>query len=246
SVVGREFSVPASVVREAAQEKYDVSSKSQVSALTDDRRLTTDDCVSDGLLPEHLNSIRILGQAHASFIVGEYAGGVVIIDQHAAHERVQFEQVLESLEKGGVESQGLLMPVLVQCTVEEEIRLKAALDVLVITGFKIEPFGQKTYAVQAVPSFVSESNVEQFLKDYLARREHVPGLGPMKERREEIAALIACKGRSVKAHDKMMPEEMSALLQALGNTRSPFSCPHGRPVLLKLPVADFEKHFGRK
>ncbi len=193
-----------------------------------------------------LEKIRVLGQVHASFIVGEYDGGIVIIDQHAAHERVQFEAVLNSFERAKVESQGLLVPVVMKLTAQEETMLKDALSILEKVGFKIEPFGPRAYAVQAVPVFVEEGDVESFLKGYLERRENLPDHSPATARQEEIAALIACKSRSVKAKDRMKQEEMEALLASLQKTKSPFSCPHGRPAILKLTLSDFDRHFRRK
>ncbi|MBI4971970.1 MAG: DNA mismatch repair endonuclease MutL [Candidatus Omnitrophica bacterium] len=193
-----------------------------------------------------IGSVRLLGQMHASFLVGEYAEGLVIIDQHAAHERVQFEAVLNSFEKEHVESQGLLMPVVMKLTAQEEILLKDSLELLKQVGFVIESFGPKTYAIQSVPLFVDQADVESFLKSYLERREHLPDLSVSGERQEEIAALIACKSRSVKAKDRMTHEAMNALVQLLQKTKSPFSCPHGRPTILKITLSDFEKHFKRK
>ncbi len=192
-----------------------------------------------------LGGVRVLGHIHSSFIVGEYEGGLVVIDQHAAHERVQYESVLSSLEKSKVETQGLLMPITFNLKVNEEAHFKHVLPFLNQVGFSIEPFGDRTYAIQSIPAFIKEAAVEDVLRGYLERSQMLSHSDPLKEKQEEVSALIACKSRSVKAKDRMVIEEMESLVELLNKTQSPFTCPHGRPVLLKLTLHDFEKHFKR-
>jgi len=193
-----------------------------------------------------LGEIRVLGQMHASFIIGEYSEGLVIIDQHAAHERVQFEAVLNSLIKEKTETQGLLMPVTFTLKSSEEDLFKDVLPFLAQVGFTIEPFGDRTYAVQSTPVFIQEADVEHVIKGFMERIQLAPGSSPLEHKQESVAALLACKSRSFKAKDKLQIEEMQELVKLLQQTKSPFTCPHGRPALLKFTLFELEKQFKRK
>jgi len=183
--------------------------------------------------------LRVLGQLLSSYIVAEGPDGLYLIDQHAAHERIIFEQVGEQRSKGEIEVQGLLEPVPFEVTLLQETILKSRHQELVDFGFSLEPFGERTYLVRSVPKALSGGDWYGALRELLDSGE---GADDWTER---IAISLACHSGAVRAGQSLSDEEMRALVRQLEKTVVPHTCPHGRPTLLHLSSSQLRREFGR-
>ena len=193
--------------------------------------------------PEGLNP---LGQVQDSFIVAENQTGLWIIDQHVAHERILFEQHLAKRLQNQVESQRLLLPIIVELTPRQQARFQDIASELQASGFEIEPFGRNTVAVKAVPAEVSADRVEKLLMEILGGVEEKDPEGEisLENLRNKIAASVACHA-AIKVNMPLEKEKMEWLLRELLKTECPMSCPHGRPIILRYTLRDIRKAFKR-
>jgi DNA mismatch repair protein MutL len=198
---------------------------------------------SPGSLTE-LRDLRPLGQIQQSFIVAAGRDGLWIIDQHVAHERVLFEKVLRQRAAGGVETQRLLMPLVVQLTAAQQIEYARIAEELNASGFETEPFGQRTVAVKAAPAGVGAADIEKLFFEILENAEpETRGLS-LEDVRRAIAASIACHA-AIKVNMRLDQKKMEWLLEALSATEFPMSCPHGRPIALRYSTREILKAFHR-
>jgi len=192
---------------------------------------------------ERLPPLRVMGQLGATYVVAEGPEGMYLIDQHAAHERVLFEQLLAERERARVASQALLEPRPVKLAPETAGLLEEHLEVLGSLGFQIEPFGGTTMLVRALPSIVAETDPRQVLEDVAAALE--AGDAPLAGTIEEAVARQVCKRAAVKAGQVLTQVEMEELMRALEQCASPRTCPHGRPTMIHLSVEQLAREFGR-
>jgi DNA mismatch repair protein MutL len=195
---------------------------------------------------------RPLGQLHETYILVQYPDGVFIVDQHAAHERVVYERLLAQQPHRDAAAQRLLFPVTLDLGGADAAWLEASLPRLASLGFTLEPFGGSTYRLHSVPALLAERDYTAALMDVLeVLRAPTPD-----EELAEVAAgvssvwqrlltVMACHG-AIRAGQRLQDEEMRMLLQDLAQTPRPFTCPHGRPVLLNVALADIEKKFLRR
>lgn len=197
-------------------------------------------------LRDKLKITKILGQIHHTFLVAETDEGFMLIDQHAAHEKVMYEALVKNFENSKPSSQRLLMEEVLEVTTRQQDILKKYLPFLQKTGFDIEPFGKNSFAVRAVPSIFGEQPASLVLKEFLEQKEDGRVHTSLEKQKEEIAALIACKKKSVRAFEQLSPVQIQILLERLAQCENPFSCPHGRPSILKYSFLDLEKQFKRK
>jgi len=202
-----------------------------------------------GVLPEHesldaLKDLRPLGQIHDSFIIAAGRDGLWIIDQHVAHERILFEQVLAARGRNAVETQGLLMPLVIQLTPAQQLEYARIAEELNALGFDTEPFGNRTVAVKSAPAGIRPSDVEKVIFEILEISERELRKASIDDLRRGMAASIACRA-AIKINMKLEPAKMDWLLRALAATSSPMSCPHGRPIALRYSTRDILKSFHR-
>jgi DNA mismatch repair protein MutL len=191
-----------------------------------------------------LSGLRPLGQIHESFIVAAGRDGLWIVDQHVAHERILFEQVLKQRARGSVEMQRLLLPLVLQLTAEQQIDYARIADELHASGFETEPFGQRTIAIKAAPAALPASDIERILFEILETAEgETRGLS-LDDLRRNICASIACRA-AIKINTKLDPGKMEWLLRALSETDCPMSCPHGRPIAMHYSTREILKAFHR-
>ncbi len=186
-------------------------------------------------------------QVHSSYLVTQDEQGLLIIDQHALHERVMFETLLEAVGKGTLESQRLLMPAMLEIDPVQMERLHSLQGLLARIGIEAEPAGPAAIAVHAFSSFLFERNVEpaEFLRDLLDRAAR-EGLGDDPESAlHETLDMMACKA-AVKAGDRLGPREIADLLRQRERVERSSNCPHGRPTTLRLTIRELEKQFGRR
>jgi DNA mismatch repair protein MutL len=185
--------------------------------------------------------LRILGQLANTYIIAEGPDGLYLIDQHAAHERILYDQISAQWAQKKIEVQGLLQPITIDFSPREEETMKASKEVLTEFGFTIDHFGNRSYLIRAVPALVARTNIIEIISallDSLASRE---SLNPWEER---IAQSLACHG-AIRAGQQLSNEEMRELLKQLEQTKQPRACPHGRPTMIHLSGRQLDKEFGR-
>jgi DNA mismatch repair protein MutL len=191
-----------------------------------------------------LKDLRPLGQIHDSFIVAAGRDGLWIVDQHVAHERILFEHVLIARGKGSVETQHLLVPLVIGLSAAQQIeyaRIAGELDTL---GIETEPFGNRTIAVKSAPAGVSAADVEKALFEILEISERELRRASLDDARRAMAASIACRA-AIKINTRLEPAKIDWLLRSLAATSCPMSCPHGRPIALRYSTRDILKSFHR-
>jgi DNA mismatch repair protein MutL len=191
-----------------------------------------------------LSELRPLGQIHESFIIAVGRDGLWIIDQHVAHERILFEQVLKQRAAGRVEMQRLLMPMIVQLTPEQQIDYARIAEELHASGFETEPFGNRTIAVKAAPAAVGPQDLERILFEILEIAENELRTASLDDLRRNICASIACRA-AIKINMRLDMAKMEWLLRALAATDCPMSCPHGRPIAMHYSTREILKDFHR-
>jgi DNA mismatch repair protein MutL len=191
-----------------------------------------------------LSTLRPLGQIRNSFILAVNEDGLWIVDQHVAHERVLFERILKERASKKVESQRLLMPIVLELSPAQQAIFSEIADELQHNGFEAEPFGARSVAVKVAPAGVDAAAVEHMLHellDQISREEQSLNLEKIRSR---IAASIACHA-AIKVNMPLEQNKMDWLLAELAKTDHPMSCPHGRPVVLRYSIKDIQKAFKR-
>jgi DNA mismatch repair protein MutL len=184
-------------------------------------------------------------QLHETYIVSETEDGLVIVDQHAAHERLVYEKMKRQMEEGGVVRQALLIPDIVELTEEEAARILQHTEHLAALGLEIEPFGAGAVCVRATPALFGEMNTAGLLRDLADdMAEYDAGLA-LSEKFETVMGNMACRS-SVRAGRRLNAAEMNALLREMEATPHSGQCNHGRPTYVELKRADIERLFGRR
>ncbi len=188
--------------------------------------------------------VKILGQVQRLYILAESDQGLLIIDQHAAAERIRFERlkVLYSQKKI---SQELAQPVTIELAPNEQVLIDSWKDVLQEIGFQISPFGGKTYHVRAVPALGRKVESPEAVHDVLRALFTLGKVGPEATSKEDILKLLACRG-SIKSGRELSMQEMTSLLRDLYACNSPLTCPHGRPVIVAITQGELERLFLRR
>ncbi len=184
-------------------------------------------------------------QVHETYIVAQTRDGVVIVDQHAAHERLVYERMKSALEKSGVARQILLIPDIVELDETDVERLVARADELARFGLAIEAFGPGAVAVRETPALLGEIDSAALVRDLAEHMAEWDEALPLERRLMHVAATMACHG-SVRAGRRLRPEEMNALLREMEGTPNSGQCNHGRPTYVELRLADIERLFGRR
>ena len=191
-----------------------------------------------------LGTLRPLGQIRNSFILAVNEDGLWIVDQHVAHERVLFERVLKERAAQRVESQRLLMPIVLELSPAQQAVFAEISDELQHNGFEAEPFGARSVAVKVAPAGVDAAAVEHMLHELLDQFSREEQSLNLEKIRARIAASIACHA-AIKVNMPLEQNKMEWLLAELAKTDHPMSCPHGRPVVLRYSVKDIQKAFKR-
>ncbi len=197
----------------------------------------------DGDRPEAGTS-QLLWQLHNRYIFSQIRNGVMIVDQHVAHERILYEQSLDRLDRGLRTSQQLLFPVTLELTPGDAALFEELMPYFEQLGFDAKPFGKNTVLIQGVPHDVKsghEKNImHEMLEQYKEYQQHAPT-----DVRDNMAKAFACKS-AIKSGDPLTETEMRSLIDQLFATRMPYVCPHGRPVVLRISTDELDRRFGRK
>ena len=184
-------------------------------------------------------------QLHETYIVAQTENGIVIVDQHAAHERLVYERMKKALGNGGIKRQPLLIPEVVDLDPAEVTRVMGRADELAELGLVIEEFGPDAVVVREVPAMLGKLDVKGLVRDLADEIAETGNALSLKERLEEVSGTLACH-MSVRAGRRLNAEEMNALLREMEATPHSGQCNHGRPTYVELKLADIEKLFGRR
>jgi len=184
-------------------------------------------------------------QLHRTYVVAQTADGIVIVDQHAAHERLTQEKIKKAMANGGVQRQLLLIPEVVEMDEPSCDRVLARAEEFAALGLAIEPFGTGAVAVREVPALLGETNVQGLIRDLADELAELDTAVALEKRLDEVCATMACHG-SVRAGRQLNGEEMNALLREMERTPHSGQCSHGRPTFVELKLTDIEKLFGRR
>ena len=185
------------------------------------------------------------GQLHETYIVSQTGDGIVIVDQHAAHERLVYERMKKALDADGVARQGLLIPEVVELDPAAADRLVVRAEEFATLGLVIEAFGEGAVAVREIPALLGEIDVQGLIRDLADELAEMGEALALKERLGDVCGTMACHG-SVRAGRRLNAEEMNALLREMEVTPHSGQCNHGRPTYVELKLADIEKLFGRR
>ena len=199
--------------------------------------------LNEELLDKPLGAART--QVHENYIVAQTRDGLVIVDQHAAHERLVYERLKAMLANGGVARQGLLIPVIVNLDADDAANLIERAEELAALGLVVESFGPGAVAVRETPALLGETDVEGLVKDLAAEIRGEGSTRTLKDRLEAVASRMACHG-SVRSGRRLTGQEMNALLRAMEATPYSGQCNHGRPTYVALKLSDIERLFGRR
>jgi DNA mismatch repair protein MutL len=184
-------------------------------------------------------------QVHETYIVAQTRDGLVIVDQHAAHERIVYERMKAAIEKSGLARQILLIPEIVELDEADVARLAARTEELSRFGLVIESFGPGAVAVRETPSMLGEMDVRGLMSDLADHMAEWDDSLPLERRLMHVSATMACYG-SVRAGRRLKPEEMNALLREMESVPNSGQCNHGRPTYVELKLTDIERLFGRR
>ena len=188
---------------------------------------------------------RIIGVLQKLYVLMEGKEGLVMMDQHAAHERVNFEKFRRALETGGVPCQRLLLPVTLQTTPRDADLLRQNLAALNRLGIEIEPFGPNIFKVETLPAFLKTDDPAAWLDQVIEELSSLSTKSSSLRLSEDAIATTACRA-SVKSNDVLSIPELQGLLKDLFACEMPYCCPHGRPTLVQISTSELERKFGRR
>ena len=184
-------------------------------------------------------------QIEESFILFENKGGLVIVDQHAAHERIQYERIKGEYQADShLAAQRLLIPIPFQVPRHLLEFAEELLSPMHTAGFEVEHFGHDTFVIKAIPLLLSKDNPKDLIQGIFDNLSELPGKGSPQDKIDTLLARMACSS-AIKANQKLTTEEMKALIEQLKKVSMPFRCPHGRPTVIQLPIATLLKYFLR-
>lgn len=199
-------------------------------------------------LPEkeklHFPQVEIVGQIHGTYIVAQMEDGFYLIDQHAAQERIKYEFFRDKVGEVNVnERQALLMPLTFHYSADEALRLKESIHELEEVGVFLEEFGHSSFVVREYPTWFPKGEEQEIIEELIEQVLNA-SKADIKKLREDAAIMMSCK-KSIKANHYLDKQQMQRLIEDLRKADNPFTCPHGRPVLIHFTSYEIEKMFKR-
>jgi DNA mismatch repair protein MutL len=188
---------------------------------------------------------QIIGVLSKLYVLMENADGLVLVDQHAAHERILFEELRRRMEEQGVPTQKLLLPQTFDVPPRDADWIERNLSILQKMGIGIESFGPDTFKIDSLPSFLNVSDPTQFMRKVIDDLKSASNTTSAMRLGEEMIAKTVCR-HAVKANDPLRYPEVEKLIRDLLDCDLPYCCPHGRPTMVQISLAELEKKFGRK
>jgi DNA mismatch repair protein MutL len=187
----------------------------------------------------------ILGQIRGTYILCEGEGNLIFIDQHAAHERILFEKFKKEYETRSIVSEKLLIPILIELSVEESYLLEFTGEALKAIGFEIEQVGEKLFAIRSLPSFIDQKDPKEIVRGILDELSFLEKQGKGEETIHTLLVTLACHS-AIRGNFMLRKEEMDKLVENLISFHPAMTCPHGRPIFFVLPLDELKKQFKRK
>ena len=194
--------------------------------------------------PEAFSQLRVIGQFHSNYLVLEKEDSLIIIDQHAAHERVNFEKLKAGLNQNKISQQILLFPQVIELNFQQAQLLTENIDLVRNIGFEIEIFGGNSFVVKAAPFLLQKTDLGPLFSDLADELADLGRSKSLEEKIDHILSVIACHS-SVRAGQALSEPEIKALLKEMDQAPFVGSCPHGRPSIWKFPLRELEKKFQR-
>ena len=191
------------------------------------------------------SELTLIGQFHATYLLCESDGRLIVIDQHAAHERIGFELLKKTHADPAARCEPLLVPLYFDLLPSDAAVLEPHLKDLEALGIDISAMGGPTFALHAAPSLLKEANWNELIGDLIDDLRDFGTTSALSEHIDDLLATMACH-RQIRAHQRLSTEEMRALLHQLGEIDFAYHCPHGRPAAVEVPLAEFEKWFKRR
>jgi len=188
---------------------------------------------------------RLIGQYLGSYLLCQVGDDLLVVDQHAAHERIGFERLKAQFVKSGIDQQELLLPVVVELDHRESAAITEQMEMLLRLGFCVESFGGRSFAVKSVPQLLVDADIERLLRDLAAELCETGRASVLEDAFDEVLTLMACHGM-IRANQDLSRSEMEALLKDLAEIDFGSHCPHGRPVVWRLGKNDVERMFHRR
>jgi DNA mismatch repair protein MutL len=195
--------------------------------------------------PRPRHQFQILGILNKLYVLMENAEGLVLVDQHAAHERILFEELRRRMEAKGVPSQRLLLPQVIELAPRDAEWLERNLTTLQKMGLGVEEFGRHTFKLESLPPFLSSVEPARLLQDVIDSLKSASNNSSPLRLGEEMIAKTVCR-HAVKANDLLRQPEVEKLIRDLLDCELPYCCPHGRPTMIQISLGELEKKFGRK
>ncbi len=195
--------------------------------------------------PANQHQFRILGILNKLYVLMENAEGLVLVDQHAAHERILFEELRRRIEAKGVPSQRLLLPQIIELAPRDAEWLERNLGTLRKMGLGVEEFGRQSFKLESLPPFLSGADPARLLQDVIDGLKSASRAASPARLGEEMIAKTVCR-HAVKANDYLRNAEVEKLIRDLLDCELPYCCPHGRPTMIQISLGELEKKFGRK
>jgi DNA mismatch repair protein MutL len=194
--------------------------------------------------PSTFSRMRPIGQFEETYILAQAGEELFIIDQHAAHERVFYEKLKKQFQERDIDIQQLLFPVSIELSHREQAVLEEHLNTLHDYGFELDPFGGTTYLLKAVPALLAKADYKKLLYDIIDQLGESQKAESIEHKLDEVFMVMACHA-AIRAHQRLQDSQMIALLQQMDALDLPYTCPHGRPTVIKISLYDLEKKFGR-
>ncbi len=194
---------------------------------------------------ERQTGLRILGQVQGTYIICEGEKGLILIDQHAAHERLLFEKYKKEYETGSISSERLLIPIAMELSTEESFILMSHLEAFQSMGFEMDPIGERVYAIRSTPSLIDQRDPQERVREILDELSFMKREGRGAEAIHTILVTLACHA-AVRGNFGLRREEMEELVGALSPFNLSITCPHGRPIFFVIPLEELAKKFKRK
>ena len=186
-----------------------------------------------------------IGQLHDTFILAEDAEGLVLVDQHAAHERILYHRLKDQHARGARQIQGLLFPETVELPAAQAVLLEEEVERFRAAGIDVDPFGDRSFTVRAVPAIMAGVDLVGYFERVLAEIAELESASQTVRINDQILFTMACRS-AIKAHHHLSAEEMRSLLADLRDAPLPFTCEHGRPTLIRIPLGEIERRFKRQ
>lgn len=196
-------------------------------------------------LKEEIEEIKVLSQVANSYIVAQKNQEVVLIDQHAAHERVRFELLMDQFESQEKRIQNMLVPQSIELSTDDRKIMEENMEVFENLGFDIEHFGGESYVINGIPVFFGKENIDEIIKGVLDDIQNGKEIGNIQGQTEKILTYLSCRS-AIKFGQKLDLIEMQELVNQLSELKRPFTCPHGRPTMVSLNMDELGRMFGRK